>query len=228
MQKLHFQSRFDSGDGARLDAELERLGQDVMRSSSCERTPLSESEVYMRGRSSKAVGPDGVPQEILKILAQSDRGLKELTRFSEGIFAGRCPPSEWQQSMVSLLAKVECPTNPSQLRPLLLTSHIGKTFSRIIVTRLAQYLAPSGPEQCCAPGKQTADVLFTLQRDCQNSLEWNKSVCIQKLDLARAFDSVCRRSLAASLALEIGRHMPCETDALIQMLREGSTYFETI
>ena len=134
--KQHFQTRFDSGKGACLDAELERLGQNVLQSSSCARRPLAEQGVYaavMKGGSSKAVGPDGVTQEIMKMLAQADRGLTELTRFFEGIFADRCPPAEWQQSWMSLLAKVECPTTPAQLRPLLLTSHIGKTFSRIIV-----------------------------------------------------------------------------------------------
>ena len=159
------------------------MGTQLLRSHSQVRRTVSSIEVYyavMAGKSNKSVGPDGVPQEMLNILVQSDEGLDKLTSLFEDFFSGRTSPEQWRDSLMTLLAKVNHPTKASELRPLMLTSHINKTYARIIVGRLSQYLQPSGADQCACAGRQTADVLATLVTVCQTSLEWGTPLSMLK------------------------------------------------
>ena len=48
----------------------------------------------MKGKNNKAVGPDSVPQELLKALAEDELGLSELTRFFNSILTTQCMPRQ--------------------------------------------------------------------------------------------------------------------------------------
>ena len=126
----------------------------------------------MQGKNGRSVGADLVPQELLKLLVQSEDGLAGLTKFYNQVFLSRCPPTKWQTSVMTPLAKVPRPTQAKELRPLMLTSHIYKTYSRILITRLAGFLVPSRPEQCCTAGRESADMLFAVQNVRQLCAEW--------------------------------------------------------
>ena len=182
----------------------------------------------MRGKNSKSVGADLVPQEMLKDIVSTSEGLTLLTGFYNRVFQSRSLPSQWSQSLMTLLAKISKPQGGKDLRPLMVTSHVCKTYSRILVTRLMGHLSPNGPEQCCAGGRQTADMLFALQNTMQVAAEWGQSLAVLKIDLSKAFDCVRRPSLASTLAEEIGPHQPWEVAALIGLLKEGVTKVDTL
>ena len=56
----------------------------------------------MMGKNRKCVGGDGVrggvPQELLKVIVQSERGLASMSGFMNGVFSKRSPPEEWNTS----------------------------------------------------------------------------------------------------------------------------------
>ena len=65
-----------------------------------------------------------MPQELLKILATSDKVSAGLTCFMHEVFWGESLPEQWKTCILTLLAKVGSPFNAGQLRPIALSSHI--------------------------------------------------------------------------------------------------------
>ena len=227
--KHHFQARFDRRPA--WDAELDSAIR-VFLSQNPDMQPLdfSEQEVYesvMKGGNRRAVGVDAVPQELLKAIIQKDEGLTELTAFYSSIFRARCTPPAWNTSLMSLLAKIAKPLLPKDLRPIMMSSHVYKSYSRLVLTRVRQYLAPSGPEQCAAPNRQTTDMLFSLSTVCQLSLEWGAPLALVRMDISKAFDSIDRVALANTILQEIGPYCPYESIVLVDMLRSGNTLLDT-
>ena len=225
----HFSSRFDRCPT--LDRELDLL---ILRFLSerpdTRAVDFTEAEVhaaFMKGGNRKSVGVDRVPQELLKSMVQRDDGLTELTQFFNKVFRERSTPESWNVSLMSLLAKVAKPSEPKDLRPIMMSSHASKTYSRLVLGRLRQHFLPSGPEQCASAGRQTADVLYSLHTVSQLSLEWGVPLAIIRLDIAKAFDTVDRAVLATTLLKEVGPHFPMETVAVVDMLRSGVTKVDT-
>ena len=85
-------------------------------------------------------------------------------------------------------------------------SSVGKLFARMLLARTARHLAPRTSAQCAAPGRQTADFLFSIHRVFELSREWGSPLCALKVDLNKAFDCVDRRQLLCKLGERMG---PC-------------------
>ena len=174
---------------------------------------FQEKEVKMavdKGKCNKSVGADMVPQELLRAIADNAVGIKGLTEFFNELLCQQTLPDKWQQSILTLLSKMDVPHHASQLRPVALTSHIYKTFSRLVLQRISARLMLQGPEQTSCPGRQAADFLWCLQNVAQLSLEWGSGLVMAKLDVSRAFDSLNRRVLAS---------IPWEVSMIIRMLQ---------
>ena len=160
---------------ANLDQDLGLLKEELLRQHpAAERELFTEDEVkraVCAGKSRKAVGCDGVPQELLHALVQSSKGLTGLTSFFNRVMKSSCLPTQWKVCILTLLAKNDCPCDASQLRPIALSSHVCKTYSRLIMQRMAASLYPRGPEQMACAGRQAAEFTMSLQQVCQLSLE---------------------------------------------------------
>ena len=74
--------------------------------------------------------------------------------------------------------------------------------------------------ECKGPGQQTADYLFSTWRVLQLEPEWHPGLPLIKLDLAKAFDSVCRESLLQQQEERVGNgaEMRCRRALLQQSL----------
>ena len=136
-----FQKKFADGLPG-LNADLRDLRQSLLRrrpETVCEE--FDEEEVkraVMKGKGKKAIGPDEVPQKLLKALVEVEEGLSGLTTFFNSILPSQCMPQQWQTSILTLLAKVEVPCHASQLRPVALTNRVYKTFSRLVLQRISR------------------------------------------------------------------------------------------
>ena len=106
----------------------------------------------LSGRRAKSVGPDMVPVEFLVSLLDVPQGLRKLTAFFQRIYQSASMPNDWGKSVLSLLPKQQSPVLPSQLRPIALSSHIGKTFARILLARTGRCLEAAGPCQLASKG----------------------------------------------------------------------------
>ena len=128
-------------------------------------------------RSHKAPGPDGIQAEILKSLDLSL--LRYLYEYFCQIWNGSAPlPTEWKVSYLVPLPKRGDFSLCSKWRGVLLTSVVGKAFSKILAGRLVAYFEdiPLLPETQCGfrAGRSTMDMIFTLRM----AMELARAKCV--------------------------------------------------
>ena len=172
----------------------------------------------MGGKSGKATGPDCIPTELLKAMMQCETSVNAFVEYFNQLLKTGDIPTEWDRSVVTLLPKVQPPSCPKQLRPIALASHVSKTYARLIVQRLAPELRPQGEHQLAGKHRQAADFVWLSVRLTHLCREWQSDCYMLKLDLQRAFDSVCRVKLANKICCWAGEAKPYETRSLIRLL----------
>ena len=221
----HFQAIFkapaEEGD---VDGQLT----DICARLSGGLTPITEEEItraVMACKPNKAVGPDGVPNELLKGLAEDPILLQALTLWFNRIFSAREIPTEWSEAIMKLLAKKSVPVAPSDLWPIALSCHTCKVYATVITNRLHNELRPkaSRPRQLAGKGRRACDLLWSAKTLMALLREWGRPAVLVKLDVTRAFDSLSRVQLALRIASWCG-HKPNEAANLVLLLRSSKMF----
>ena len=154
----------------------------------------------------KAMGPDELPVELLK-LGLSDSSHDILLPFHDIIVAvwmtGEVP-QEWKDATIKVLHKKKDRTECSNYRGLSLVAHAGKVLLKIVANRLGDFCEEAGilPEEQCGfrPQRSTTDMMFVVRRLQELGRTSNTSLEICFIDLAKAYDSVDRVLLWEILA----------------------------
>ena len=224
--RLHFkQAHVGEGDPG-LDDFVRELAHGIHGVGAAE--PISEPEVYIAvkdGKRNSAVGQDLVSSELLGALVDLPEGLTGLTSFFQEILATGQMPECWHTSVVKLLPKVRLPDSPKHLRPISLSSHTAKCFTRLLLRRVGHLLLPAGPQQLAAKHRQAVDFVFCTRRILQLHKEWGNSAVLLKTDLRKAFDVVDRRVLAQRLLEWIAPDFPDEAALLVKLLQTNTMCF---
>ena len=100
----------------------------------------------------KAVGPDGLPVELLKLGLQQDRTiLRELHRLTILIWRQGKVPQQWKDAVITVLHKKGDKTECGNYRGISLVSHAGKILLKVVARRLSAYCEAKGllPEEQC-------------------------------------------------------------------------------
>ena len=181
-------------------------------------TPDEVKEAFLTGRKCKAVGPDGVPLELLLALMEDESTLQSFVTYFNTILSTGETPQDWNKSVATLLPKIAQPVQPKELRPIALASHTSKAFSRMLLRRVERCLMPTGPKQLACKGRQPTDLVWSAIRMVHLAREWGVEMHMIKLDLRRAFDSVHRVKLATRVQAWCQHDFPAETRCLIQLL----------
>ena len=87
----------------------------------------------------KAVGPDGLPAELLKVLAD-ERDLDTLGKFHDIIVAvwrGGGVPQQWKDATIKVLNEKKYRTECGNYRGISLVAHAGKVLLKVIAGRLS-------------------------------------------------------------------------------------------
>ena len=89
----------------------------------------------------KAVGPDGLPAELLKLGLQQDRTiLGELHRLIILIWRQGKVPQQWKDAVITVLHKKCDKTECGNYRGISLVSHAGKVLlNKVVARRLSAY-----------------------------------------------------------------------------------------
>ena len=217
--KEHFEKVFHDDSKGDVYQELMQVSESLNLHH--EIVPFSAPEVreaIMKGKNGKATGPDCIPTELLKHMMEHPQSVEAFVEFFNGILCTGDVPRSWDQSVVSLLPKVSPPRTAKQLRPIALASHVSKAYARLVVKRLECELMPQGPHQLAGKRRQAADFLWVATRLTHLCREWKADCYLLKLDLQRAFDSVCRVRLARKLCQWSGLTKPHETRSLVRLL----------
>lgn len=174
--------------------------------------PLSEDELiraYAKTRDAAAPGPDGVPNQAIKIAIKANPSA--FLRVFETCFKAGVFPDCWKVQQLVLLPKGDKPPeNPSSYRPICLLDTPGKILERIIVGRLEDFTeGPNGLSEHqfgFRKAKSTTEAIklvVSIARDAISGKRWKrgaKKYCaIVTLDVKNAFNSARWPKIITSL-----------------------------
>lgn len=166
---------------------------------------ITEAEVrgaLLRLRPGSAPGPDGVTNKMLRNL--DDNSISTLTAYFNYFWQRGSLPSSWKYAKITLIPKPGKPMSIEHLRPISLTSCMGKVLEHILLSRLTSHLNSS-----CAlphsmigfrPGLSTQDILLQLSREIITPPHALDTAAILALDLTKAFDRVSHTAILQGLA----------------------------
>ena len=166
-------------------------------------------------RANTSVGPDGIGVDLLRHLLHHERLGGELVALINDTVINTLAPSRWDTSLLALLAKVETPLRPKDLRPISMSSAAQKCINKLTMARVFPLLRRPSGASCCGRGRQAADAIGCFTRLRDNTREWKLPVVCAKLDVRGAFDKV-RRSAAVDLL--VGRTRNHKLNAEVRWL----------
>lgn len=185
----------------RAEETLEYLG---CENSELDR-PVSVAEFeYELGAMKKgtAPGPDTITAKLLYNLEEGELG-KLVNHFNEHYWARGVTPACWKTADIRFIPKPKKNLNLENLRPISLTSCVGKAFERVVNTRLMRYLEKENlmphTQFGFRPRTSTQDILLWIYKDLLENPSRGQTRCILALDLKGAFDNVSHASVLRGL-----------------------------
>lgn len=167
----------------------------------CETVPLfTEDELKAAAKSlksNKAPGPDGVPAEVLKVIA-AERPSILLKMYNNCLKEG-CFPARWKTQKLTLISKGKGdPTQPSAYRPLCMLDSAGKLFEKLIKMRLNSAVESAGGLSHKQYGFRNKRSTIDAIQDVVTSVEVAQSgshykkriVLLATFDIRNAFNSL--------------------------------------
>ena len=117
----------------------------------------------------KAVGPDGLPAELMKLGLQEDRTiLLEVHRLTTFIWRDGKVSQQWKNAVITVLHKKSDKTECGNYRCISLVSHAGTVLLKVFARRLGAYCEVKIllPEEQCGfrPDRSTTDKMFVVSR----------------------------------------------------------------
>ena len=159
----------------------------------------------------KAVVPNSLPAELLKLGLQQDRTiLLELHRLTTLIWREGKVPQQRKGGVITILHKKGDKTECGNYRGSSLVSHAGKVLLQVVSRRLSACCEAKGlsPEEQCGfrPDRSTTDMMFVVRRLQKIGRKAGVSLFMCFIDLQKAYDTVDRTFLGRySLASEYHR-----------------------
>lgn len=145
-----------------------------------------------------AAGPDGVSNKALRNL--DDPSIEALTRYYNQCWRSGKLPDQWKKAKTVLIPKPGKPLNIENLRPISLTSCVGKVLEHVLAKRWQNYLEQEGlyPDSIIGfrRGLSTQDAMLQLKKEIIEN-ETKDSKVILGLDLQSAFDRVKHSAILA-------------------------------
>ena len=166
---------------------------------------LDMRSVLPEMKAGSAVGPDGVSVGLLREIASHDSLGPQLLSLVNHIVESLQMPLTWGDSFLALLAKIDTPMKPKDLRPICVSSAFHKMVNKMVCSRTMPALRKGSKISGCGKGRQAADVIGTLSRVRDVVHEWRLPVLLCKLDIAGAFDRLDRQNVVEFLKDRLGR-----------------------
>ena len=152
-------------------------------------------------KTNKAYGPDGIPPRILREFANELAPV--LCRLFRLILKTGTYPSSWKHTLVQPVPKKGDRSNPSNYRPIALSSAIAKVFESILNSHFLHHLEKnlllSDHQYGFRKARSTGDLLSYLTHLWSSSLRDFGETFVVALDISKAFDRVWHKALLAKL-----------------------------
>ena len=149
---------------------------------------LDALRVMKRGRAKDEAGI------VIEMLKDGSRCLLQavVDMFNDVLAFRQQPPTEWKLTKLVVIFKKGDPSLPSNYRPIAILSILYKLFSRVLCSRLMEFLIPqqSVDQAAYRKGFSTQDHLLAVTLLIEKSREFNFPVWFALVDFEKAFDTV--------------------------------------
>lgn len=150
---------------------------------------------------SKSSGPDGISALVLRTCAPELTPV--LTRLFLLSYKTGKVPSSWKVAFIHPIPKKGDRTDPSNYRPIAITSLLSKVMERVINTQLLGYLEAnqliSDRQYGFRHGRGAGDLLIYLTHQWAAAIESKGEALAGSLDITKAFDRVWHKALLSKL-----------------------------
>ncbi|XP_075534882.1 uncharacterized protein LOC142570380 [Dermacentor variabilis] len=172
--------------------------------------PITLAEVRAeinRLRTKSAAGPDRVSNKMLRNL--DDSSIANLATYMQECWEKGTIPQEWKLANLIFIPKPGKKLGFENLRPISLTSCVGKLMEHVVLTRLNRYMEENGlyPDTMIGfrPKLSACDVMLQLKDQIIDKQTRDTKVIVG-LDVAKAFDNVRHVSILENLnSLNVGK-----------------------
>ena len=171
------------------------------RLTSIDITPSIVQDILTDLNISKACGPDGINNKVLKECSYS-LSFPLAIIFQKSIYVGYFPDS-WKEAMVSAIFKKNDRQDKTNYRPISLLTCMSKVFERIVFNRLYKFLVDNNLLNSHNSGfrknDSTINRLMALLHSIHSGLDEREDVVLILLDISKAFDKVWHPGLLFKL-----------------------------
>jgi hypothetical protein len=141
----------------------------------------------------KAPGLDGMPAVFFK--KSWDVVGQQLTKEVLGVLQGGRLPEGWNDTIISLIPKVEKPEKVTDLRPISLCNVVYKVVSKVLASRLRDVLPDiiTPNQSAFVPGRLISDnilIAYELTHYLLNKRDGDLGYAAIKLDMSKAYDCI--------------------------------------
>lgn len=165
-------------------------------------TTIADTLAYIRKIPNKtSTGHDNIPNIIIKKLPLPY--IKQLTIINNHCLNNSHFPKTWKFAKLITLPKKRGICDPTELRPISMTSNLGKILECTIIRNLQDELKTGTiPDYQFGfqTGHSTIDALHILNKTLEDRRDQNEITAVCSLDVRKAFDSVWHDGLIYKLA----------------------------
>ena len=141
---------------------------------------------------SKSSGPDGIPIQVMKRCAPELAPV--LTKLFQISYDSGVCPTLWKNAEVVPVPKRGDPTNPSNYRPIAITSILCKVMESLLSEQLLAYLENNflinDRQYGFRKARSTGDLLVYVNDLWSSTLDKGGECPVVSLDISKAFDRV--------------------------------------
>jgi hypothetical protein len=155
--------------------------------------------------SKKATGPDNISPLILK--SARYELVEIITHLINSSLQSNVVPTQWKQADIVPIPKINKPTEPSDFRPVALTSVLCKILERILTKYIIEHtqnLWRNSDQFGFLPNKSTSDAVIKVIEDWSEATDKQEEIHAVFFDFSKAFDLVDHDILLN----KINKHIP--------------------
>ncbi|XP_072145076.1 uncharacterized protein [Dermacentor andersoni] len=166
--------------------------------------PITREEVTEAVRAATkntAAGADKIRNSLIRNL--SDEAIDQLTSYLNTLWQEGKVPAEWKHAIVVMIPKAGKKLQIENLRPISLTSCLGKLYERTVTRRIQQHLENGRwyPDSMYGfrANLSTQDVLLQLKEEVLDTMPKAGENVVMALDIKGAFDNVSHAAIVEGL-----------------------------
>lgn len=149
-----------------------------------------------------APGADQITNAMIRNM--NDEAITALMNFINKHWVNGTIPQQWKHAVITMIPKPGKKLAIENLRPISLTSCLGKVFERLINTRLQRHLEENNlmPNTMFGfrPNLSTQDILLLLKEEVLTNVPKAGEHIVMAIDLKGAFDNVSHKGILDGLA----------------------------